>query len=55
MTSFIIYHRRKCHFEEIVDSHKNINDVIMYIDIMDFPVIFSKHKLQLFSFNIGVN
>ena len=38
-----IYHRRKRHFEEIVDSYKVINDVIIH-----FPVIFLKHKFHSF-------
>ena len=36
---YYIYHRRKDHFEEIVDSYKNINDVIICTDIINFPVI----------------
>ena len=53
MTSFIIYisHRSKRHYEEIVDSYKVNNDVIICIGIIHFPVIFSKHKFQLFSYN----
>ena len=47
-----IYHRSKRHFEEIVDSDKVINDVIICIDIIHFPVIFSKHKFQLFIYNL---
>ena len=47
-----IYHRRKGHFEENVDSYKVINDVIICIDMMHFPIIFIKHKFQLFSYNI---
>ena len=39
---YYIYHRRKRHFEKIVDSYKNINDVIICIDIVKFPVIFFK-------------
>ena len=39
-----IYQRRKLHFEVIVNSYKVINDVIICIDIIHFPVIFSKHK-----------
>ena len=34
-----IYHRRKRHFEEIVDSYKVIDDVIICIDIIHLPVI----------------
>ena len=46
-----IYHRRKGNLKENVDSYKVINDVIICIDIMHFPVIFIKHKFQLFSYN----
>ena len=35
-----IYHRRKRHFEVIVDSYKVINDVIICINNLYFPVIF---------------
>ena len=41
---YYIYQRRKRHFEVIVDSYKAINDVIICIDIIDFPVILLKHK-----------
>ena len=37
---YYTYHRRKRHFEEIVDSNKAINDVIICIDIIHFPVNF---------------
>ena len=43
---YYIYRRRKCHFEEIVDSIV-INDVIICIDIIHYTVIFFKHKFQL--------
>ena len=33
-------YRRKCHFEEILDSHKIINNVIIYTKIIHFPVMF---------------
>ena len=49
---YYIYHRRKRHFAEIVDSYNNINDVIISIDIINFSTILSKHKFQLFSYNI---
>ena len=35
-----IYHNRKRHFEEIVLSYKNINDVIICDDLIKFPTIF---------------
>ena len=38
-----IYLRRTCHFEVIVDSYKVINDVLVCIDIIHFPVIFFKN------------
>ena len=50
--TYYIYRRRKSHFEENVDSYKVINDVIIYIDIIHFPLIFIKHKFQLLSYNI---
>ena len=40
---YYIYKRRKRHFEVIVDSYKVINDVMICIDIINFPVIFLKH------------
>ena len=39
---YYIYHRKKRHFEETVDSYKVINDVIICIDIIHFPVSFFK-------------
>ena len=50
--SYYIYHRRKGHFEENVDSYKAINEVIICIDIMHFSFIFIKHTFQLLSYNI---
>ena len=41
---YYIYQRRKRHFEVIVDSYKVLNDVIIGIDIIQFSVIFLKHK-----------
>ena len=52
---YYIYHRRQRHFEDNVDSYKFINDVIICIDIIYFPVIFLTHTCQLFSYNIGIN
>ena len=40
MTSFIIYIRRKRHFEDILDSYKVINDITICTDIIHYPVIF---------------
>ena len=37
---YYISHRRKDHFEDNVDSYKVINDVIICIAIIHFPVIF---------------
>ena len=38
-SKYCIYHRRKRHLEDIEDSYKNINDVIMCIDIfLIFPL-----------------
>ena len=47
-----IYHRRKSHYEENVDGYKVINDVIICIDIIHFPLIFIKYKFQLLSYNL---
>ena len=49
---YYTYHRRKGHFEENVYSYRVMNDVITCIDIIHFPVIFIKHKFQIFSYNI---
>ena len=49
---YYIYHKRKRHIAEIIDSCKVINDVIICIDTIHFLVIFLKHKFQLFSYNI---
>ena len=40
-------HRRKRHFKDTVDSYKVINDVIIRIKIIYFPVIFFNY----FNFN----
>ena len=51
----VIYYtlqKRKRHFENIVDSYKIINDVIIWIGIIHVPVIFLKDKFELFSFEI---
>ena len=39
-----MYQRRKRHFEVIEDSYIVINDVIICIAIIHFPVIFLKHE-----------
>ena len=45
---YYIYHRRKRHFGEILQSYKVINDVIIFVDVMRFLVIDLEHKFQLF-------
>ena len=52
MTSFILYNIEESHFEDVVDSYEVINDVIICIYIIHFPVIFLKHKFQLFSYDV---
>ena len=49
---YYMYHRRKHHFEEIIDNYKMINAIIIRIVLIHFPVIFLKHKFQLFSYNL---
>ena len=41
---YYVHHRTKGRFEENVDSYNVINDVIICIHIIHFPVIFIKHK-----------
>ena len=53
MTSFIIYIKEESAISgEILDSYQVINDVIIWIDIIHFPVIVLEQKCQLFSYNI---
>ena len=49
---YYIYHRRKRHFEKIVDSYEKMKDVIICIDIIKIPFIFLKLNFQIFSYNI---
>ena len=50
--TYHIYYRRKRNFAKIVDIYNNINEVIICIDIMNFPAILFKHEFELFSYSI---
>ena len=46
---------RKRHLEEVVDSFDVINDVIICIDIIRFPVIYSNINFNIFRKSFGYN